>query len=107
MSVTRPFVWVCNQCGCIEDKIGYGFPPKWSWYGGKVRDPEVKHLCGNCTDLRVNVLEDQLAMAMVLIAKQRAFIESMIEEDAIGCGCEGCPERMEVEAEIVYRRTDE
>ena len=48
MSVKRPFIWNCNECGIIEERLGYGLPSKWEWYGGTVREPEIKHRCPEC-----------------------------------------------------------
>jgi hypothetical protein len=81
VSVTRPFKWECNQCGRTEEKTGYGFPTGWSWYGGTVREPEVKHRCDQCTDLKVHKLESELDEAVQLIAELRAELVDQMKAE--------------------------
>ena len=52
MSVSRPFKWSCNICGKVTEKQGYGLPRKWEWYDGTVKEPEVKHICDSCCEIR-------------------------------------------------------
>ena len=51
MSVTRPFVWVCDPCGRVEHVHGYGLPKGWAWYGGTVQEKEIKHKCSGCVEI--------------------------------------------------------
>ena len=52
MSVSRPFKWFCNICTKVTEKEGYGLPKNWEFYGGSIKEPEVKHICDGCCEIR-------------------------------------------------------
>ena len=49
MSLSRPFIWECDDPGCdaVETKDGYGLPTGWTW-SQKLID-KVRHFCPACT----------------------------------------------------------
>jgi hypothetical protein len=49
MSVSRPFKWVCNVCTKTVEKAGYGLPSGWTYYGGTLQEPQIKHRCDECS----------------------------------------------------------
>ena len=51
MSVSRAFVWFCNECAKVEHKTDYGLPAGWKWHGGLTRqNGAIWHTCDICSE---------------------------------------------------------
>jgi hypothetical protein len=49
MFLGRPFIFQCDFCKIILQKIGYGLPDGMKWIAGNyLKDQQLRHICAEC-----------------------------------------------------------